>query len=205
MVSSSDSHASGFLSKSLCSIPRRPDEPRVRSDEELDAVGDQPNPQNAVSIAIGLPQSPSIPERRICRESLSKLARVSNESNVLGWTFLSAFSSPTSPGTSCSPWIPLVNSKCVHGVATLHNLDRNAHDTPRQRLEWAMDEVFKPRPTTSPPQEQPTSVQHNCIYPHIIAALMRTLRDVSTVLNSYLPSLMLGTYPFFPTCSARSL
>jgi len=112
-------------------FPRHPDEPRVRSDEELDAVGDQPNPQNAVSITIGLPPPPSIPERRRYRESLSKLARVPNESNEFGWTFLSAFPSPTSPRTSCNPWIPLVKSKCVRGVGTLHDLDRNAHDTCR--------------------------------------------------------------------------
>jgi len=50
-------------------------------------------------------------------------------------------------------------------------------DTDVQLLEWAMNEVFKPQPATSPLQESLTSVQGNQIYPHIIAALMRTLRD----------------------------
>ena len=71
-VSSSDSDASGFLSKSIYLIPRRPDEPRVRSDEKLDAIGDQPSTQNTICFAIGFPLSASIPERRKPRESLFK-------------------------------------------------------------------------------------------------------------------------------------
>jgi len=50
-------------------------------------------------------------------------------------------------------------------------------DTDVQLLEWAMNEAFKPQPTATPVQGQLTPVQHNQIYPHIIAALMRTLRD----------------------------
>lgn len=51
-------------------------------------------------------------------------------------------------------------------------------DTDVRLLEWAMNEVFKPQQsTTTPAQGQLASVQNNQIYPHIIAALMRTFRD----------------------------
>ena len=51
-------------------------------------------------------------------------------------------------------------------------------DTDVQLLEWAMNEVFEPhRATTTPIQGQLASAQNNQIYPHIIAALMRTFRD----------------------------
>ena len=50
-------------------------------------------------------------------------------------------------------------------------------DTDVQLLEWAMNEAFKPQSTATPIQGQFASVQNNQIYPHIIAALMRTFRD----------------------------
>ena len=50
-------------------------------------------------------------------------------------------------------------------------------DTDVQLLEWATDEAFKYQPAATPVQGQLTSVQSSQIYPHIIAALMRTLRD----------------------------
>jgi len=51
-------------------------------------------------------------------------------------------------------------------------------DTDVQLLEWAMNEVFKPQQsTTAPVQGQPASVKNNQMYPHIIAALVRTFRD----------------------------
>jgi len=50
-------------------------------------------------------------------------------------------------------------------------------DTDVQLLEWAMNEGFKHQPMATPAQGQLTSVQDNQIYPHIIAVLMRTLRD----------------------------
>ena len=51
-------------------------------------------------------------------------------------------------------------------------------DTDVQVLEWAMNEVFKPQQlATTPVRQQLAPMQNNQIYPHIIAALMRTFRD----------------------------
>jgi len=73
-------------------------------------------------------------------------------------------------------------------------------DTDVHLLEWTMNEVLKPQPTTSPLQEQLTSVQDNLIYPHIIAALMAPSETNSTIPTLHSPSSIIPiTYPFTPT------
>jgi len=76
------------------------------------------------------------------------------------------------------------NIKRMHWTSDIdEELDRKKEeielcDTDVQLLEWAMNEAFKPQqPTTTPVQGQLAPMQSNQIYPHIIAALMRTFRD----------------------------
>jgi hypothetical protein len=51
-------------------------------------------------------------------------------------------------------------------------------DTDVQLLEWTMSKVFKPKqPTDTAVNGQTASVQNDQLYPHLVAALMRTFRD----------------------------
>jgi len=93
-------------SRSLNNVPhlmlRRPNEPRLRSDKELDAVEDQSSLHHTLLIKIASLPSPSIPKHWKLRALLSKLVHVLHKSNALGLTSLRVSSSlssrePSSP------------------------------------------------------------------------------------------------------------